>query len=304
MKIYIRHILVLLFLLVRSFSLSGQENAALDAELDRYDMLCGMCMDLRTRISEGEPVSRNEAQAFINRFLALNRDLKAREQEMNPYQRRRFASIGQWFSTGVKPKEHLPLVKVLPFVANEKITSLPKNDAPVFPDIEEVLPVVDDIVDARQDLDLILLAELSTPSMSYGIRAGLMVSRFGGYTSFRSDFRPDEYSYTCMSDGSLQGGGVFWSGGESRSSSMAVHGGLLVRTTPWLTAYVGAGYGRTSQMWQDIGGKWAQVSDISFQGLSAEAGAILTWKMLAFSAGLSTVSFKTVSFTFGLGVRF
>lgn len=304
MKIYIRHILVLLFLLVRSFSLSGQENAALDAELDRYDMLCGMCMDLRTRISEGEPVSRNEAQAFINRFLALNRDLKAREQEMNPYQRRRFASIGQWFSTGVKPKEHLPLVKVLPFVANEKITSLPKNDAPVFPDIEEVLPVVDDIVDSRQDLDLILLAELSTPSMSYGIRAGLMVSRFGGYASFRSDFRPSDCEYSCMSDGSMQGGGMFWPGGSSRSSSMCVNAGLLVQTATWLTAYAGAGYGRTSNMWQDMDGKWAQVSDLSFRGMSAEAGVILTWKMLAVSAGLSSISFKTLDFTFGLGIVF
>ena len=63
-----------------------------------------MCMDLRTRVSAGEQVSRSEAQTFINRFLALNRDIKAREQEMNPSQRRRFASIGQWFSTGVNPQ--------------------------------------------------------------------------------------------------------------------------------------------------------------------------------------------------------
>lgn len=304
MKMRFRHILALLFLLVQVFCLSAQEGASVDADLDRYEVLCGMCMDLRTRVSAGEQVSRSEAQAFINRFLSLNRELKAKEAEMNPSQRRRFVSIGQWFSTGVKPQEHLPVAEVAPFMHNERIRSLSCIDGPMIPDVSDLASVVEPAVPDRSDLDVFLLAELSVPSMSYGIRAGLMVSRFGGYASFRSDFRPSDCEYSCMSDGAMPGGGMFWPSGSTRASAMCVNAGLLVQTLSWLTAYAGAGYGRCSNMWQDVDGKWAQVSDISYKGLSAEAGLILTWKMLGVSAGLSSISFKTLDFSFGLGIRF
>lgn len=301
MKMPFRYILTLIFLLVPFLVASAQDTASLDAELDRYEVLCGMCMDLRTRINEGESVSRSEAQAFINRFLSMNRTLKEKEAEMTAVQRKRFASIGQWFSTGVKPQLPLPVEPVEPFVYNGRIEVLSTNDGPMFP---AAVPVVELPDTFGPDKEIILLAEMAVPSMSYGLRAGLMKGRFGGYVSFRSDFRPDDYSYTCRSDGTLEGGGVFWSGGESRSSSLSVNAGLLMKVAPWLSGYVGAGYGRSSYMWQDLNFRWVQVSDISYRGLAAEAGVVLSFNDLVFSAGLSSVSFRTLDFTFGVGISF
>ena len=174
----------------------------------------------------------------------------------------------------------------------------------MLPDIPEPSSAAGPAGQDGHDLDILLLAEFSVPSMSYGIRAGIMGPCFGGYASFRSGFRPSDFDYACLSDGTMPDGGTFWPGVSARTSAMSVYAGLLVQTVPWLTAYAGAGYGRTSQMWQDVDGRWAQVSDLSFEGPSAEAGAILTWKMLAFSAGFSTVSFKTLDFAIGLGLRF
>lgn len=48
----------------------------------------------------------------------------------------------------------------------------------------------------------------------------------------------------------------------------------------------------------------AKVSDWSAKGLAVDAGAIFRWNRLAFSVGVSSVSFRTCSATFGAGVCF
>lgn len=80
--------------------------------------------------------------------------------------------------------------------------------------------------------------------------------------------------------------------------------GVLVKAVRWLDVYAGAGYGWRSLYWQDIDGRWVQVDDWSHRGLSVEAGAILLYRRLAFSAGLSSISFKTAAFTMGVGLKF
>lgn len=95
------------------------------------------------------------------------------------------------------------------------------------------------------------------------------------------DYRTGEIagdpSYECMSDGSLSGAGSFWTGGEES-------GGL----SDLFSIYAGAGYGWRTLMWKDIDGEWAMVS----------------FRHLAISAGISSVSFKTASFVCGLGFCF
>ena len=71
----------------------------------------------------------------------------------------------------------------------------------------------------------------------------------------------------------------------------------------WLSVYAGAGYGRRTLAWQDIDGNWARVSDWSHKGLTIDAGLLLSWRNLAFSAGLVTLNFKTCIFSLGIGVR-
>lgn len=302
MKMRFRHILTILITFLMSLEAFAQEKAddSIDADLDIYEVLCGMCMDLRTRINEGETVSRSEAQAFINRFLAMNRELKEKEERMDARQRRRFVSVGQWFSTGVKPVEHLPVMNAS-LALYDKLTALSSYGGILIPDMSAHGSVAG--MAAEPGLRTILLAEASAPMLSFGFRAGLMNDRFGGYVSLRSDFHKNEYAYTCNSDGKLPGSGMFWPGDDVRQSTFMANAGLLLAPAKWLTIYLGAGYGQSSFMWEDVRGNWAQVSDISFRGMSAEAGAVFAWKRLAFSAGISTVAMETCAFTFGIGVK-
>ena len=49
---------------------------------------------------------------------------------------------------------------------------------------------------------------------------------------------------------------------------------------------------------------WAEVSDLSHKGFAFEAGALFSWKSLAFSLGFSSVSFRTAELVCGVGVKF
>ena len=74
----------------------------LDSELDRYEEMCIVCLELRVRMNRGEQISREEAKATIDFFVATNRRLKAKEAEMTAVQRQRFRDVGEWSER--KPK--------------------------------------------------------------------------------------------------------------------------------------------------------------------------------------------------------
>lgn len=297
---YLVSVLIGLFFIIHA---GAQES--MDVELSRYETVCGMCMDLKTRISSGEQVSKDEATSMINVFVGMNRKLKALESHMTALQRRKFEAVGKWFSTGVRPELPESLPDVAPMVNPPEVVAVLQDTVDmIFPSVSYRSLVHDVAVGNERKMDIFLLAEISVPVVAYGLRAGLQSGRFGGYVSFRSDFHPDEYEYTCLSDGTFQGGSSFWGSGESRNSCMSVNAGLLAGAASWLTFYAGAGYGYISYMQKDIDGVWAQVSDLSWRGLSAEAGALLSWRKLVLSAGVSTISFRTAGFVCGIGVRF
>ena len=71
-----------------------------------------------------------------------------------------------------------------------------------------------------------------------------------------------------------------------------------------LSVYVGAGYGVREIDWEDVDGTWAVVSDWTYRGFAAESGLLFSYDRLALTAGISTINFKTASFTCGVGVKF
>ena len=281
----------------------AKAQESLDSELERYESMCAVCLDLKTRMDKGEQISREEAKATIDFFVTTNKRLKAREGEMTVLQRRRFRDVGIWFSTGVRPQstfgaESLPALECsLPsrIIVNDLAGILtPQRDLDLPPSVHLW----------KYRTDFILLAEMSAPDFSFGLRAGLKGRTFGGYLACRSNFVTASPDYTCLSDGTLENGGIFWPGGPEKTTSFTASAGLLAEAAPWLILYTGAGYGSHQLLWQDIDGTWAQVSDWSAKGLSAEVGAIFRWNHLAFSAGVSSVGFRTCSATAGIGFCF
>lgn len=301
MKKLLIHILTIVFLVVSCCVAGAQEQLydSLDAELARYESLCQMCLELRERVKQGEDVTKNEAEVFINRFLAMNKSLKQREGEMTQAQRVRFADVAKWFSTGERPLTSYSAM-------------LPKLDMPEY-DAEALRFLMhDDVlcdapVAVRTELNpgnLILLASMNAPDMAYGALAGYMYRKWGGYVSFRSNLVFGKTVYACQSDGSMPGGRYFWANGEERRSNMFVTAGGLYGFNSWLVGYLGAGYGWRTLAWQDVDAEWAEVRDWSVRGVAAEIGLLFSWKQFIGSIGVSTIAFKTCSLTVGLGYKF
>ena len=282
METLFRHIFCVAILLLVTFLAAGQERS-MDERLDMYEDLCGQCMDLKAKVGAGDEVSREEAQSLIDRFLNMNKALKSHESEMSAAQQRRFSSIGEWFTTGVRP---------------EAVSSIDLFQISVD---TETIP---DMSEPSKRGDVFLLASLSAPDMAYGLMAGYQHGRWGGYLAFRSSFTSCKTSYSCTSDGNLGNGSQIWPSGNEKRSNLMVCGGVLAGATKWLTVYAGAGYGFRKLAWEDVAGNWAAVSDWSRAGFAAECGVIASWHRLTVSAGVSTISFRTASFTCGVGLRF
>ena len=150
----------------------------------------------------------------------------------------------------------------------------------------------------------LLLAETGiVPDFTAGIRAGLMIGRFGFYLAGRSNFKPDAFEYECFSDGTTPDGGYIWTSGQSRISRLNLSAGGLFRISGWATLYAGAGYLRRDLFWQDAGQAWALVSDISKSTVAIDAGVIINpfGKGPALSIG---TSYPSPELTVGLGWQF
>ena len=297
----VRYLLTVVSGLMLTCALNAQEVSSMDAELSRYETLCQECLELKSRIGYGETVSRRQAESMIEDFVSMNARLKGVKHEMTAAQRIRFDAIGVWFSTGKKPQvQSAPSLETLSPLPHPHILS---SQSP----IDELYRVefFHEIPTRRDYVRKFILADITCPEMSYGLMAGLQGRRWGGYLRFRSAFvKTPETLYECLSDGALPNGGKMWTSGDTRSSNLYITGGALMQVADWLSVYAGAGYGRRTLAWQDIDGNWARVSDWSRRGPAFETGMIFSYRRLAFSAGVSSILFKTAALTAGIGLKF
>ncbi len=146
-------------------------------------------------------------------------------------------------------------------------------------------------------------AVFSAPEYSGGLFLVWEKYSLGCYLKAMSDFRKQEYEYGCMSDGTADYGYI-WTTGRSAVSRRNLTTGLVFRACGWLGVYAGAGYGSRVLCWEDSAGTWAKVSDSSYTGVAADAGVRLHWRRLCFSAGISTICFRTTSADLSLGFTF
>ena len=277
----------------------GQDRR-MDECLDGYESLCGQCLDMKSRALSGEMISREHARDLIGSSLDLNKELKAKEGGMTAGQRHRFNSISRWFTDGTPPE---PVVEELPAVGRFPYTLVESGDSPDVPASLVRKPDAGQTTSGYRGTAYVL-ASLSAPDMAYGVMAGYLHKKLGAYAAFRSSYMFGKSSYRCDSNGLMDTGGYIWPSGKERRNTLHAAAGVLVGATRWLSLYAGAGYGARTLAWEDVDGEWAEVSDWSLAGAAVECGVILSWRKLTFSAGVSSISFKTASFTCGVGIRF
>ena len=181
---------------------------------------------------------------------------------------------------------------------------LPLTRQPLLPSIQATIPQ-EQPVPSRHWMVLLEAQINGAAGGSVALRKG----NWGAYLSARSRFKSVVPAYQCLSDGTMiPDSGTVWTQGTPQVTSTVFTGGILYGVR-WISLYAGAGYGTEGLYWQDLAGDWVQVQDRSFQGLTLEGGLLADIPLnsrlgLVLKAGVTSVAFKTVTPTFGLGVRF
>lgn len=156
----------------------------------------------------------------------------------------------------------------------------------------------------REPVGLAVFAVAAFPEYSGGLMLGWETYRFGAYVKAVSNFTPWASAYSCLSDGTADGGYI-WTTGRSRVSRLSVTSGMLYRPCGWLVLYAGAGYGSRTLLWEDSAHEWARVSDRSCKGTAADIGLYFRIRRrFRVGAGFSTVAFRTADAEISVGFCF
>lgn len=145
------------------------------------------------------------------------------------------------------------------------------------------------------------------PVPSYG---GMIatVRKMGFYFKYRNSFKRPEKYQTCLSDGtsSYLGASIMTTGGEMRQRVIYT-GGIMYRVNRNLYPYIGAGSGFKKLWWEyysPSGKSWAQVDDLSYDGLTLDAGILFKMGHFAISASVCNTAFKYTEGEIGIGYVF
>jgi|GEM_PF-1277398 len=155
---------------------------------------------------------------------------------------------------------------------------------------------------SKPSLAFLLRAQIGSP-ITPGIMGIYRSDDYGFYASFMMTPSSVKSSYNCTSDGESDYGYI-WSSGKEKKKLMLVSAGFVARMSKSFEGYIGAGYGQSNVFWEDTSAKWAKVTDKSHSGLFCEGGVIISFDRVSFSAGIGSVSFKTLIPIIGLGISF
>lgn len=266
----------LVFLWVES-PLSAQ-RMRWDAALDQYERICDECIDLRDRLAAGESVSTNALAELLSRLKDLRFSLQQAQGDMSPAQRERFNRIRDRYLAPTDPRR-TPLTP---------LATLPFH--PVAPAVAPVQTLL------RRPPEPVRATQPSSPRFNFGCTAfvslpeafpGLMVlvrrKEIGGYLKGTASFSP-QADYDARSDGTV-GSALLWTTGREKYTQFSLSGGLIYAPGPRISFYAGAGYGKQDIRWEDASGKWARITDLSSQGMTVDAGILLTFGHLILQGG-------------------
>lgn len=133
-----------------------------------------------------------------------------------------------------------------------------------------------------------------------------LMKRHGGYLRIASLPSPtDDPIATCDRNGLVDGQQRFYSGAMSKRLFM-ISGGPVHRLNDRWTIFEGLGYGETSLDWElapSEGGGYVRNSWYTAKGMTAEVGIRFRWKVLVFSATVTTLKGTQWFGSIGAGFR-
>ena len=266
---------IILALLLLSFAPASAQERVWNAALDWYENVCGRCADWMDKIERGESVPKDSLQHMLGELTAVRQNLQGVWGEMSPGQRLRFEVIRDRFASGrwnKGPRAHLPALPVMPDRSSRAV----KMGVTPLPGYKEYLAATHRIVRPRIRPGILAgLAAGVYPDFSAGVLCGVALGNWAFFAKARGNVNRSKAEYDCLSDGTIEGGGYFWSGDAKESGRLQMTVDVAYKVVKPLSLYAGAGYGSRTLCWKDWNGAWARVTDRCFSGFAADAGILV-----------------------------
>ena len=340
MRNILGHILLCfaLMLCLGSMAAAFPQGNDYDLALDKYARICDRCVELRTGVESGQSVSMAELKGLLAELSSLRKTLSKASGRMSEAQTERFEAIKAKYLQGMrtfvkKPGRPVfnPVPKIYPVTEPVEVTSQafgfeallqaqslrqaqsrrqaqrPEEQAR-RPDIKAGLRNRGSSTDKAQSASvgpkIAILADVGIfPAPSYGATGVATWNGIGAYVHYSGNFRKNEYSYSCTSDGATEYGSI-WATGESRESRTVATAGFTMFPSRHFGFCAGAGLTSYRLCWEDVSGEWAKVEDKSFMNFAVEAGVLLNFKSLILSLGVNSDFLGHADAHFGIGIRF
>ena len=284
--------LVLILLFIAVLPLRGQDY---DAALDRFAAITNECQRLKARIEEGEDLQESNLDRVIAELRLLQKELQGGSKTMSSAQKDRYRMILKCYREGkMVPVSALHADSVQSGITDGQPSALYHPE----PRLGRVI--------AGTDTRCFLMATASWP-LEGGLATGFMRPdrRWGGaFLRVSGNASYTKSALTATSDGASSNGFI-WTNGNTRYSRFTGTVDAIWFLFPGQVGlYTGGGYGFTRTFWQTTDNSWAQITDKSVSGPTADLGIIYSHRHLILSAGATTISFRTISCMVGIGYRF
>jgi len=155
-----------------------------------------------------------------------------------------------------------------------------------------------------------------SPTMPFGLTAGIYFDKIGGYVSGRTNSKSFNAIYECNNTHipEIEVLNPPYEFNREHWHSQMITGGLLLPILKnRLFVSAGGGYGKRNYYREIIteesfstGNKseWCLNTEACYEGLTLEAGGMFIWKKIAVVGGVNSTKFKDFDVYFGLGLTF
>lgn len=144
------------------------------------------------------------------------------------------------------------------------------------------------------------------PDLSGGIMIGQHFTHIGSsmgagwFVKGRSDFRfGSHYDYSCTSV-------EVWTkkDGTAHKERWTLTAGGIWHCLEWMDVYTGLGVGRKRVVWEDADGRYARISDRSYEGVATDICVVFSIGKAALSIGVTTSGKGYLDLEAGVGIAF
>lgn len=271
-----------------------------DEAMDRYELICGECLRLRTMAANGQTVPADDLSTLLGELSTLRRQLRQAEGNMSVRQQIRFEQIRQHYSVLFSGRR-----QVQASLPPGPAIHAPLLSAPCPPPSLHLAsrPVYTPYTPQTEPLHYGLLAVVGLPELSLGGMAMFGKGSLRAYIKASATLRLIRAEGYCYSDGTTDDG-IIWTSGKTATSRYSVTAGAVWFPFENAGLYAGAGRGSRNRLWQEASGRWLQVQDLSARGLAVDFGVMVPVGHLTLMAGVSSIEFRSVSAEIGLGWSF